>query len=157
MQRELFGRNNNPCGYDTHLSLYYLVNDLVHLPNSTISTLGSTLIKSNKQCLWAPTGSITWRTNRQSTKNISCTINSLHHQQQALTTLSSPKQFAPQQFIKQKQMQKIKSDLCESSLNTTNESTTNTIKSMFQQPLVNHIMHQCSFKPNQHKATQNHR
>ena len=39
--------------------------------------------------------------NRLSTQNISCTINSLHHYQQALTTLSSLKQFVPQQFIKQ--------------------------------------------------------
>jgi len=33
----LFGRNDNPCEYDTLLTLYYLVNDLVHLPNPHIS------------------------------------------------------------------------------------------------------------------------
>jgi len=35
----LFRRNDNLCGYDTLLTLYYYVNDLVHLPNSTIKKL----------------------------------------------------------------------------------------------------------------------
>jgi len=37
----LFGQKDNSCGYDTPLTLYYLINDLVHLPNPTSGVQGT--------------------------------------------------------------------------------------------------------------------
>lgn len=83
--------------------------------------------------------------NQLSTQKGSSAINSLH-QQQALTTLSSPKQSEPQQFNynKLKRSRRIEDHIGwpsagqdESSLlDTANESTVNTVRFTFQHPPV---------------------
>ena len=68
------------------------VSTLMRNTTKNNNTLDSTLVNSNKWCLPAPTGSISWWMNRLSTQSRSRTTNSLHYPQQALTTISSPKQ-----------------------------------------------------------------
>ena len=79
--------------------------------NNNNNTLVSTLVQTNKWCLRALIESISWWMNWLSTQNGSHTINSLHHQQQTLTTLSSPKQPVHQQFLNQQWIWRIKANL----------------------------------------------